>query len=288
MALKRTVELIEMLGMTDALRIADVGANPTHAPPYQPLLELDACHVWGFEPNKAAFGRLSEQAQPNRTIFNAAVGEPGPATYYAHHISSLSSLFPIKASAARFLGKNFWNNRPVEKMDVSLVGLDMITELPLIDVLKMDLQGGELGVLKGGREKLTQAVAVIPEIRFYRMYEDEPMWAEVDQELRSQGFVLHKIMHAKTVRLDTSQKHRIKGKGFKSQLLDGDAVYIRNLEDFSKLSTRQCQALALACDAVFQSHDLCLFCLDELVRRQAVPADAPERYTDFLLAEGAT
>lgn len=277
--------LANALNLPDPLRIADVGANPTHPPPYQFLMDVGQAHVWGFEPNVTAFAKLEEEDQPNRTTFNVAVGRAGEATYYAHQISNLSSLFKIKESCARFLGKGFWTNRRVEEIPMTLVGLDQVEGMPDLDVLKMDLQGGELGVLQSGKERLSRAMVVVCEARFYRMYEGEPMWADVDQELRSQGFVLHKIMHAKTVRLDQSQKDRLKGRGFKSQLLDGDAAYIRNLEDPKAISTRQWQVLALAAAAVLESHDLCLFCLDELVRRGAVKKRAPEKYADLLLGE---
>lgn len=275
--------LANRLALDAPINIADVGANPTHAPPYQPLMADGQAHVWGFEPNDEAFAKLQNENQSHRTIFNEAVGEPGPATYYSHQITNLSSLFPIKASCAKFLGKAFWTKRKVTEIPVTLVGLDELKELPELDVLKMDLQGGELGVLKGGKKKLSKAIAIVCEIRFYRMYEDEPMWAELDQELRKQGFVLHKIMHAKSVRLDHSQKERLKGRGLKNQLLDGDAAYIRNIEEPEKITTEQWKALALTASAVLESHDLCLYCLDELVRRNAIPAKTPKKYTDLLL-----
>jgi FkbM family methyltransferase len=277
--------LANTLGMENPLNIADIGANPTHAPPYQSLMDTGRAKVWGFEPNPTAFALLQDNPHPHRTIFNEAVGKPGPATFYAHQISNLSSLFPIKASCARFLGKGFWTNRKVEEVPVNLIGLDALKEMPRLDLLKMDLQGGELGVLENATDKLANAMAVVCEVRFYRMYEGEPMWAEVDQELRRQGFVLHKIMHAKSVRLDQSQKERLKGKGFKSQMLDGDAAYIRNIEDPESITTAQWKALALMSAAVLDSHDLCLYCLDELVRRGELKKTVPIRYCDKLLGE---
>ncbi|HKL68368.1 FkbM family methyltransferase [Salibaculum sp.] len=285
---KRLLWLANALDLGRAVHIVDVGANPTHPPPYQFLVDSGRAHVWGFEPNETAFEKLQQDDLPNRTILNKAVGRPGPATFYAHHISNLSSLFPIRAPSAKFLGKAFWTKRKVTEVSVELVGLDELGEMPPPDVLKMDLQGGELGVLEGGRDKLSQAMAVVCEARFYRMYEGEPMWAEVDQELRQQGFVLHKIMHAKKVTLDQSQKERLKGMGLKSQMLDGDAAYIRCLEDPSAVETRQWKVLALTAASVLESHDLCLYCLDELVRRGAVPKIAPKRYADLLLGSEET
>lgn len=283
-ARRRLAGLFKVLQLENKINIVDVGANPTHAPPYKLLQErLEEVEVFGFEPNAVAYAKLMEQDNLNRTYFQAAVGKKGKATFYSHHISSLSSLFPIHAPSAKFLGKEFWTKRPVEKIPVDLVSLDTVTELPNVDMLKMDLQGGELGVLQGGKKKLKDAMVVIPEVRFYRMYEGEPMWAEVDQELRKQGFVLHKISHAKSVRLATSQKSKLRGKGLKTQLLDGDAVYIRNLDAPEKITDEQWKKLALLADGAFCSYDLACLCLDELVRRGLIDKSIPKKYVNKVL-----
>jgi len=71
--------------------------------------------------------------------------------------------------------------------------------------------------------------------------------------------------------------------------LDGDAVYIRNIEDTDKLSDRQLKALALAADIVVQSYDLCGYCLDALKARDVLPKNATRQYfkrlPDDVLAE---
>jgi hypothetical protein len=67
-----------------------------------------------------------------------------------------------------------------------------------------------------------------------------------------------------------------------SQLVDGDAVYIRSLEAPEGWSDDQLGHLALAADSVFGSPDLTLMCLDLLAARGAVPRGAPRRYADRL------
>ena len=149
-------------------------------------------------------------------------------------------------------------------------------------MLKIDIQGGELDVFRHGRKKLSRAICVFSEVRFARIYENEPMWGDLDVELRGQGFSLHKMMFAKNVAVYHSQRHRTKGGKWRSQMLDGDAVYIRDPLTIAEWDDAQVKNLAIAAGGVFGSPDLTLFCLDELVTRKLLPEDAPESYFNSL------
>ena len=188
--------LLKLLSPGRPMQIADVGARMMRGgAPYDLLMKLEgAAHLSGFEPEAEAFERLVAEAPPNATCYQTAVGKPGPATFYSHKIGSLSSVFRFSAAAAAYLGKVFWVKREIEEIPVDLVALDQIENFPRLDLLKMDAQGAEFDILQGARQTLAEAVCVIPEVRFYRMYEGEPMWADVDTELRAQGFVLHKFL----------------------------------------------------------------------------------------------
>jgi len=277
-AKSRAAWLIDLLALAAPLQVADIGARiPKEVPVYNPLLDHKVAHLHGFEPEPEAFEELKEAAGEGVSVYPFAVGKPGPATFYAHHIGALSSVFKFCAAAANYLGKGFWVKRPITEHAMTLVALDDVDGLPKLDVLKMDVQGAEFDVLQGGGKTLAECVMIIPEVRFYRMYQDEPMWADVDTEMRAQGFVLHKFMHQKSVVLPSSQKSSFnKRRG--SQLLDGDAVYIRNLEDPDMLTDHQLKAMALAADIVADSPDLCAYCLDALKARDVVPANATRQY----------
>ncbi len=283
-AKSRAAWLIDLLALDAPIQMADIGARITkEVPVYKPLLDHDLAHLHGFEPEPEAFAELEAAAGEGVSVYPYAVGKPGPATFYAHHIGALSSVFKFCASAAQYLGKGFWVKRPITEHQMELVALDDIDGLPPLDLLKMDVQGAEFDVLQGGTKTLADCMMIIPEVRFYRMYEDEPMWADVDAEMRAQGFVLHKFMHQKSVVLPSSQKSSFnKRRG--SQLLDGDAVYIRNLEDTEKLTSRQLKIMALAADIVAGSPDLCAYCLDALKARNDVPTNATRQYIKRLPA----
>ncbi|WP_296419330.1 FkbM family methyltransferase [Pseudooctadecabacter sp.] len=267
------------------MKILDVGANPINVPAYQPLIDRQMCHVWGFEPNPKAFADLQKVQNDRATYFPQAIGPEGKGTFYAHEFAVLSSLFPIYRPTADFLGRERWYEKQVTKMEMDLVTIDSLDDLPRVDVLKMDLQGGELSVVEGGRDRLSEAMVVIPEVRFIRMYEGEPLWAELDLELRAQGFQLHKFQTQKALPVKHSQWRKLDRKAVGSQLLDGDAVYIRNIEDISIVTSHQLKQLAIAATVMFDSFDLALHCLDELARRGDAAGDVAERFVPLLPAQ---
>lgn len=264
------------------LRIVDVGANPINTPDYDALLSLGGCEVWGFEPEAKAFAELEANPRPGAHYINKAVGAPGKGTFHMHPQNGLGSLYPIRKESVAFLGHAGWYREDAETAEVDLVALDDLDDLPQPDLLKIDIQGGELDVIRNGRQKLSQAVCVIPEVRFYRMYEGEPLWGKLDVELHEQGFVLHKLMFSKPTMIANSQAKRLKGKAFRSQLIDGDAVYIRNPEAPQDWSDAQFKQLAIASAAVFASFDLTLFCLDRLCDRGVIGADVAEGFVKHL------
>lgn len=280
---ERAVFLLDRLELGGPLQVCDVGARPQTTPPYKLLHELGACHVWAFEPDEAAFAALETLDHNNATYFKTAIGKPGTATFHRHPIGSISSIYPIAEAPARFLGKFHWLNRDVQQIPMSLQSLDDIEGLPKIDVLKIDIQGGEFDVFDTGRSTLSDAVAIIPEVRFYRMYDGEPLWRDVDSLLDDMGFKLHKFMHAKQVQLPSPQRKQMgKRNAGGSQLLDGDAVYIRDLENLDSVQDTQLAKLAIAAETMFQSYDLACMCLFQLEERDVLEAGCTQAYFDLL------
>jgi len=210
------------------------------------------------------------------------VGKPGRATFYHHPQSGLGSLYPVRQSSVAYLGHPGWYKPNPDTSPVDLVPLDEVSELPQVDLVKIDIQGGELDVFQSGRAKMADAVCVITEARFFRIYEGEPMWGDVDCELRDQGFALHKLEFAKSAVVANSLRGKMGNKAFRNQLIDGDAIYIRDPETIADWSDEQVKQLAVASATVFHSYDLTVLCLDELVARGAAAADVPQRFFDLL------
>tara|TARA_R110002073_G_scaffold13299_8_gene56961 strand:+ start:156 stop:1049 length:894 start_codon:yes stop_codon:yes gene_type:complete len=275
---KRRAVLTGALAPSRDMAICDVGASPLSEPPYQGLLDDGLAHIYGFEPSPEQFAKLDAAKSAHETYFCEAVGLPGARILHVHPAPGFTSLFPLDAAALRSIGKEGWINDKITQVPLNPVTLDTLAELPPLDLLKMDLQGAELEVLRGGISKLSEAVAVVTEVRFHRMYTDEPLFGDLDLELRAQGFKLHKFLFTKSVMMPHKHEDAVVRSRLTSQLLDGDAVYIRDCDLGVALSDDQLIFLALAADSVFESPDLALSCIDHLIARGAAPADLPEEY----------
>lgn len=62
-----------------------------------------------------------------------------------------------------------------------------------LDVLKLDVQGAELAVLRGAGALLDGVRALDLEVEFNPIYSGQPLFSEIDAFLREQGFVLWRL-----------------------------------------------------------------------------------------------
>lgn len=278
--------LLTRLALPHRLRVVDVGANPRgEQAPYAGLLAIGACDVVGFEPNPEAFAKL-ETAGPDprsehTTYLPFAVGDGTDKVFRIFKDDSMGSVYDPYLPGTKLIPFRNWH-QIVDRVPVRTVALDTSPDIKPFDLLKIDIQGGEVDVFRGGRTILSGAVAVIVELRYFRLYEGEPMLGGVDIELRDQGFELHKFRFNKARGLRNSQSHRLKRRRTADQLIDGDAIYVRDISRPEHMTDDQLARLAILSNAVFDSHTLCLVCLDELVRRGRIEPAIPAQYVDSL------
>lgn len=280
---RATALLVAELPLPRLTSICDVGADPVNEPPYKALLAAGGCSVTGFEPNPEAYGRLMADKGPNETYHNAAVGDGSELTLHLFNLTSMTSIFPPDPSGLRAIGTPRWG-QVNGTAQMKTIALDEMEGLAPIDCLKIDIQGGEVKVFSHARRKLEDCVCVIVEARYLQLYLGEPMLGGVDQELRAQGFMLHRFLHNKSKMMPNSQGSRLIRWRHNDQLVDGDAVYLRHPGHLDRWSDAQLMHGAILGSALFSSHSFVLYCLDELVRRGRIDATMPARYVDNLPA----
>ncbi|PIQ85241.1 MAG: hypothetical protein COV74_09800, partial [Candidatus Omnitrophica bacterium CG11_big_fil_rev_8_21_14_0_20_45_26] len=96
-----------------------------------------------------------------------------------------------------------------------------------IDFIKLDAQGSEYGILNGGRKHvLPNLIGAQVEVEFEPVYENQPLFNEVDQLMRNHGFQLMDIRRSYWKRKDFQN---FAGKG---QLIFGDALYFKRFNHF--------------------------------------------------------
>lgn len=253
------------------INIADIGAS-SHGQltePYAPLMQAGVATVIGFEPDPQAHKQLCDMYADNTAYryLPYFVGKGGDATFYETNWFMTGSLYkPNKPLLDAFfqLGDVV---QCVAEHPVKTVRLDDIDELGNIDLIKIDVQGGELDVFKGGERTLSSTLMVWTEVEFVELYEGQPLFAEVDQFLRSQGFMFHCFTGIvprsfKPLILKDNPYAGIK------QAIWSDAIFVRDFQKLHELDNQKLRKLAVMLDSVVQSPDFCLIVLKELDRRE--------------------
>jgi hypothetical protein len=105
--------------------------------------------------------------------------------------SDASSLLPLSSE-----GKDAWNMTEVASAAVPVTTLDRYIEahgLPWPDLLKIDVQGYEAEVIRGGIKAMSEAHSVILELSYRELYEGQTLAHSIQKQLYALGFQLHAL-----------------------------------------------------------------------------------------------
>ncbi len=265
--------------------VLDIGANPLDEPVYTPLLKTGLCSVQGFEPQPDAFAKLQASKGELETYHPYAVGDGNTANFNIYGQSGLSSVFELDMESIEFLGRSKRAARLLDKFEVKTHRLDDIPELRHPDLLKIDVQGAEVMICESGPTLLKDVMAVVTELRYYPLYRDEQLLDGQVSALGRLGLIYHKALFTKGKMIANSCQDRLRTRALRSQAIDGDVVFVRDLRKPDRIKSSSIGHLALLADAVFQSYDLVIHCLDILVERGELNAKFPEQYFEILPAE---
>ena len=270
---------LEFLEFTEEIQIMDVGASViAEVPIYSPLLELGLAHLNAFEGDPRQIDGIKRTFGNHATIYEDFLFDGKVQTLYlAGALSGMTSLLKPDQEALKFFN-GFDHFGQIERTEqIQTKRLDDITELPSIDILKMDIQGAELTVLKNGVDKLRNCLAIQVEVSYICLYENQPSFGDVDVWMRSQGYLPHCFLDIKRWSITPTvfnNNFRIAG----NQLLESDIVYVKNPLRFIDLSDTQLVKLATIAHLCFKSYDLCVFILLELEKRQLIKTNSHKLY----------
>lgn len=107
-------------------------------------------------------------------------------------------------------------------------------DLTAVDILKIDTDGYELGVLRGAESVLSRCLVVEVEVQFHGpISSDANVFCNVDLLLREHGFSLCKLETARYARsaLPRGFVYDIPAQNHEGQLAWGDALYARDVAD---------------------------------------------------------
>lgn len=182
--------------------------------------------VLGFEPDLEECKRLNKGAGNNHTYFPIALyNKEGTIEINITRSPAASSIYlPNFSLMDRF--PNSDDLKTVKLIEVQCNTLDRILRLNNIqdvDFLKIDTQGSELQILQGASETLQKSIfGVDIEVEFSQLYENQPLFADVDIYLRDLGFSLFDINLARLKRKKYSNVYS------KGQVLWAHVLYFRD------------------------------------------------------------
>jgi FkbM family methyltransferase len=275
-------DLARLLSIGGLIHVVDIGANPIDgSPPYRPLLDAQLCRITGFEPQASALAELNRKKGANETYLPYAVGDGKEHTLNLCAYSGWTSTF-VPSAAALEVFPFFKNNaRIVDQARIQTRRLDDLVEVDDIDFLKIDVQGGELAVFAHGRKKLNNAVVIQTEMQFVDLYDGQPSFGQIDQELRAQGFIPHAFAGLKKWPISPLEFGGNRTQAL-NQLLEADLVYVRDFIHADGMSSNQLKHLGLIAHSCYNSFDLAGRCVALLEQRNVMPSGALQQYIEIL------
>jgi FkbM family methyltransferase len=270
--------LLALLRPQRLTAVVDVGANPIDGEtPYQSLLSNRVCTITGFEPQAEGLASLNERKSDLETYLPHVIGDGSQQVLNITAMPGMTSLFePNFAVLDWFNGFSDWSVVQ-QKVPVQTRRLDDLAEIPAIDMLKIDVQGAELLVFKGAEEKLKRAVAIHTEVCFLHLYKNQPLFGDVDVDLRGRGFIPHHIHHINRRTILPAYSEGAPNSAL-NQVLFADIIYVRDFTKQELIDNEQFKHLAMIAHHCYQSHDLVIHCLARLAGRNAVPPNAVELF----------
>jgi FkbM family methyltransferase len=244
--------------------VVDVGAqnlaSEDHV--YSPLTRAESAHVIGFEPLRDEANARSAY-DPNVLMLNHFVGEGGEGRFRIGKFNPTSSLLePNQAFLSQFVALPQMCE-VVSEAPVNTTRLDDLPEVRDCDFLKIDVQGGELGVLRGATQTLGSTIVVHSEVEFAPIYKDQPFFSDVDIFLRARGFDLIDVVNTGYAAYDDLPRPIAS-----SRLMWADAVYFKSPERLSACGPEKLMRAAYIAHVNYGMYDLAahyLRHLDEMV-----------------------
>jgi FkbM family methyltransferase len=161
-------------------------------------------HVFAFEPDEKNWSHLKQRFadEPRIDVSHVAVGQrDGRALLHRNNYDATHSLLRINALEI---------NRWADANDVREEGAEEVDQLTLdtfcsihgiinVDILKLDIQGGELMALQGISDKLSkQAVGgIFCEVEFRQLYKNQPLFWDITAYLMSHAYHFLNIVSPK-------------------------------------------------------------------------------------------
>ncbi|EKP12124.1 FkbM family methyltransferase [Leptospira borgpetersenii] len=218
--------ITDKLLKSNPLVIADVGASGGMHPRWE---KFTTCYKGIlFEPDPREYEQLIKQKDTRILVIGTALSDSKQEISFnlcrRQQVSS-AYLPNLKFLQAFPDAERYDVERTIKIKTDSIDFLLKDKEVRYIDFLKVDTQGLELSILKGASHYLNDTIGLQIEIEFVPMYLNQPLFPEVDEYIRTQGFTLFDLQRYYWKRKDSFATGIDKG-----QLIFCDTLYFKTPE----------------------------------------------------------
>ena len=286
----RDVSVFKRLLGNEPVQMLDVGARGGLQPRWRPFAEvLDAI---GFEPDPDEFRRLSSAPAGSgrrRFLPYALGGAHQRLPFHVCQSPGCSSLYPPNEEFARRFSdaiRSMMSLKSVAEFDVVPLDEVAVRENLRPDCLKVDVQGAELDVLRGGASVVKNLKLIELEVEFNYQYKGQALFSDIDLYLRQHGFALLGLRRSFWRHRESVARGKAVGGG---HLVHGDVLYYNaaQLESGTSLSTRDLAAWLLLLGAYRQS-DFVLHLLESHSASRALSQVDREQIQETLIPQPTT
>lgn len=178
--------------------------------------------IYSFEPFRDAYDKLVLRHKIDKLVIpiNIAISDSENQTsFYVNKASETNSLFPPQNVEERPYHEHDENYSETKKIEIGATTIDSFCKknnIKNIDILKMDIQGGELKALSGAREMLSEKKIglIYTEVNFVRIYKNQPLFHNICEYLEKFGYLLSNVYYLSPAK--------------SGQLIAADALFLKS------------------------------------------------------------
>ena len=262
--LEVTAEIIKQIDKDISFTLLEVGAVQllNEKEPFYDLLDyFPSSQIIGFEIEKEICDYLNLKASKGIKYYQNALGEFNERKdlYITNH-PMCSSLYEPNEELI-----SLYNNLEVSylksKSTINTISLDEFlnkNKIKKIDFIKIDVQGAELDIFKGGKKALKDVLKIVCEVEFIPMYKDQPLFGDVCKFLNDYDLMFNKFLGlAGRCLKPTKLNNNINSP---SQIFWTDAIFIRHVQTIPQMEIDKLLKLGLL-SSIYGSPDLVHYCL---------------------------
>ncbi|MBI9087700.1 MAG: FkbM family methyltransferase [Desulfobacterium sp.] len=243
--------------------ILEIGALPIEGEiePFHRLIDFfPESTLIAFEVDKELCKELNAKSKPNINYYPVAVAQHDEERIFYDTVNPMCG--SLYRPNEKFLG--LYQNLDVAMIKsistVNTVSLDSFTRanhINDVDFIKIDIQGAELDVFKGGGNTLGNVLSIVSEVEFVPLYVDQPLFGDVCSHLNGQEMMFHKFLGMagrtlKPVFLNNNPN-------FCSQQMWADAMFVKKIHKLKDLTSEKLLKLGIL-SYLYNSPDLAHFC----------------------------